>query len=121
MPIDETIVYTWSQTKSGWTGLFIFVAMVVIGAALSAVGGWALAAQGIYINTGLAVGGAAIGWLGGLIASGFSPTTSVTARFSPYVHSTYNLAAPPPGDATQAGALSGTEMVPIVRTVLGLK
>jgi len=31
-PVDETLIYEWSQTKSGWTGFFVFVAMVVAGA-----------------------------------------------------------------------------------------
>jgi hypothetical protein len=33
-PVDETLIYEWSQSKSGWTGLFVFLASVVIGAAL---------------------------------------------------------------------------------------
>ncbi|MFO0753577.1 MAG: hypothetical protein U0411_09675 [Thermodesulfovibrionales bacterium] len=31
-PVDETLIYQWSKTQSGWTGLFVFVAIVVVGA-----------------------------------------------------------------------------------------
>jgi hypothetical protein len=85
-PVDETLIHEWSQSKSGWTGLFVFIASVVIGALLGGVG--VLAGIG---NANLALAGAAIGGIGGLVASGFSPTTSVTAHFTPFVHSAYQL------------------------------
>ncbi len=74
-PVDETLIYQWSQSKSGWTGFFVFIASVVIGAAMGAAGGWAMGPmlQGLLI-------GEAAGAVTGLAATGFSPSTSVTAR-----------------------------------------
>jgi hypothetical protein len=85
-PVDETLIHEWSQSKSGWTGLFVFIGSIVIGALTGGLGGFAL--QGISIN---ALTGAAVGGIGGLIASGFSPTTSTTAHFTPFVYSAYQL------------------------------
>jgi len=30
-PVDETLIYEWTNSQSGWTGLFVFVGMLVIG------------------------------------------------------------------------------------------
>ena len=88
-PVDETLIYEWSQTKSGWTGFFVFVAMLVAGAIIGTLtGGTAL--LGLNALQG-ALAGAAFGGIGGLVASGFSPTTSTTAHLTPYNNSAYQL------------------------------
>jgi hypothetical protein len=84
-PVDETLIHEWSQSESGWTGLFVFIGSVVLGALTGGLGGWAV------LHSTLALQGAALGAIGGLIASGFSPTTSTTAHFTPFVHSAYQL------------------------------
>jgi hypothetical protein len=84
-PVDETLIYEWSQSKSGWTGLFVFLASVVIGAALGGVGMLAGLGKGAVLI------GAGVGAIGGLIASGFSPTTNVTAHITPFSNSVYDL------------------------------
>ena len=33
-PVDESLIYEWSQSKSGWTGFFVFVASIAIGAVI---------------------------------------------------------------------------------------
>jgi len=85
-PLDETLVYQWSQTKSGWTGFAVFLGSMLLGAFLGGIGSFIGygTIQGILI-------GAAIGAVGGLVASGFSPTTSTTAYFTPFVYSKYQL------------------------------
>ncbi len=89
-PVDETLIYEWSQTKSGWTGFFVFVASVVVFAALGALTGGTGLIAGLNSLQG-ALAGAAVGGMGGLVASGFSPTTSTTARLTPYSYSAYQL------------------------------
>jgi hypothetical protein len=86
-PVDETLIYEWSETKSGWTGFFVLVASVVIGAALGAYFGPAIIGG---IQTGALAGGG-LGAIGGLIASGFSPTTNTTAQLTPFSYSAYQL------------------------------
>ncbi|MEW6739044.1 MAG: hypothetical protein AB1325_03955 [Nitrospirota bacterium] len=82
-PVDETLIYEWSESKSGWTGFFVLLAITFIGVAL---GGIAFAGS-LY---GILVG-AAVGAIGGLVASGFSPTTSTTAQLTPFSYSAYQL------------------------------
>lgn len=84
--MDETLIYQWSQTKSGWTGFAVFLGSIALGALLGGLGGWAFGSS-FY---GVLAGGAA-GAVGGLIASGFSPTTSTTAQFTPFIYSKYQL------------------------------
>ncbi|WP_353684435.1 hypothetical protein V4D30_01190 [Thermodesulfovibrio sp. 3907-1M] len=85
-PIDETLVYQWSQTKKGWTGLAVFLGGTLLGLLTGGLG--ALAGLG---EIAIILGGGAIGGVGGLMASGFSPTTSTTAHFTPFVYSKYQL------------------------------
>jgi hypothetical protein len=85
-PVDEFLVYQWSKTKSGWTGLAVFLGSLLIGMFTAGIGN--LFSGGGFIGI---LEGAAIGGIGGLIASGFSPTTSVTAHFTPFVYSKYQL------------------------------
>jgi hypothetical protein len=86
-PLDETLVYQWSQTKSGWTGFAVFLGSILIGAITGGLGGLI----GLGNPLTIALGGGAVGAIGGLIASGFSPTTSTTAYFTPFVYSKYQL------------------------------
>jgi len=85
-PVDETLIYEWSQTKSGWTGFAVFLGSIVLGALMGGIAGLAFES----LTSGMLAGGAA-GAIGGLIASGFSPTTSTTARFTPFIYSKYQL------------------------------
>jgi hypothetical protein len=96
-PVDETLIHEWRDRRSGWTGLFVFLASIVLGALTGGLG--ALAGIG---GTGqMALAGAAVGGVGGLIASGFNPSIHQSARFTPFVHSAYQLnpAADMTGDA----------------------
>jgi len=87
-PLDETLVYKWSKTKSGWTGFAVFLGSILIGAITGGLGG--LIGVTETSIQGALIGGA-IGGIGGLVASGFSPSTSVTAHFTPFVYSKYQL------------------------------
>jgi len=79
-PVDETLIYQWSQSKSGWTGFFVFMASVVIGAITGALtGGLGLSFATSILESTLA--GAAGGAFSGLVATDFSPTTNVTAKY----------------------------------------
>jgi hypothetical protein len=78
-PVDETLIYQWSQSKSGWTGFFVFIASVALGAALGAASfGLGLSLSPTLLHAVIA--GEIMGEISALIATGFSPTTSVTAR-----------------------------------------
>ncbi|MEW6741094.1 MAG: hypothetical protein AB1325_14490 [Nitrospirota bacterium] len=88
-PVDETLIYEWSESKSGWTGFFVLLAITFIGVALGGIGGLAFLAEGQIIGAML-VGGA-LGAIGGLVASGFSPTTSTTAQLTPFSYSAYQI------------------------------
>jgi hypothetical protein len=88
-PLDETLLYQWSQTKSGWTGFAVFLGSILIGAITGGLGTLIGAPFGTPVTAVL--GGAAVGAVGGLVASGFSPTTSTTAHFTPFVYSKYQL------------------------------
>gem|GEM_PF-5737820 len=72
-------IYEKSITKKAWTGAFVFVASLVVGALTGGIGGLALSA----LTPGILAGGA-IGGLGGLMASGFNPTTSQACSFTPF-------------------------------------
>jgi hypothetical protein len=85
-PVDETLIYQWSRTKSGWTGLAVFLGGLVLGALLGGIGSFAFGSALTNIAAGAAIGG-----IGGLVASGFNPTTSVTAQFTPFIYSKYQL------------------------------
>ncbi len=85
-PVDETLIYQWSQSQSGWTGLFVFVAVVVVFALAGGVGGFLLGEPLAGVFAGAAVGG-----IGGLAASGFSPTTDSVADITPFYDSSYSL------------------------------
>lgn len=97
LPQDEFVIHQWSQKKSGWTGIFVFLVIVVLFvAAFVAVG---LATNAFGMLAGGQAGGA-VGSIAGLIATGGSPTTNTTAWFTPFSKSSYQLVAPPPaGDA----------------------
>ena len=71
-----------------WTGLFVFVASIALGAITGGAGGLAL--SGGFDFTSVAAG-AAVGAVGGLVATGFSPTTSTTAQITPFAYSAYQL------------------------------
>jgi len=88
-PVDEFLVYQWSKTKSGWTGLAVFLGSILIGAITGGIGSL-INIPGLGGITGV-LGGAAVGAIGGLVASGFSPTTSTTAHFTPFVYSKYQF------------------------------
>jgi len=88
-PLDETLVYQWSKTKSGWTGFAVFLGSILLTAFTFGTGSLLV---GPYNALTAALAGAAVGAIGGLIASGFSPTTSTTAYFTPFVYSKYQLA-----------------------------
>jgi hypothetical protein len=89
-PVDETLIYQWSQSKSGWTGFFVFIASVVIATVLAVATYGASTAVSLNLSIlgnllGITAGQAVgivigLGAISGLIATGFSPTTSVTAR-----------------------------------------
>ena len=86
-PVDETLIHQWSQSQSGWTSIFIFVVMVVVGAFTGGAG---------LLNV-LSIGtlqGAGLGAIGSLIATGGNVNTTTVARFTPFVHSAYELQAP---------------------------
>jgi hypothetical protein len=78
---------------SGWTGIFVFLAIIVMCILAFVTAGAALAAMGVLApNLGLAIAaGAVVGAIGGIVATGFSPTTNTTANFTPYVDSSYQL------------------------------
>jgi len=82
------LVYQWSKTKSGWTGLAVFLGSILLTAFTFGTGNL-FVYGGIPLQAILT--GAAVGAIGGLVASGFSPTTSVTARFTPFVYSRYQF------------------------------
>ncbi|MDA8172063.1 MAG: hypothetical protein M0Z48_09605 [Nitrospiraceae bacterium] len=86
-PVDETLIYQWTKTQSGWTGLFVFVAAIALGAITGGVGFGALG-MGTWPG---ALEGAGFGAVGGLVATGFSPTTSTTAQITPFAYSAYQL------------------------------
>ncbi len=108
---SEILLYQWSKSQSGFTGLFVFIACIVImavgGAAIGALipggagagggaGATAGAASSAGLNavwTGALIGGSA-GAVGGLVASGFSPTTQTTADITPFFDSSYDLTTP---------------------------
>jgi len=105
-PVDETLIYQWSQSKSGWTGFFVFMATIVISVAMAVATGGLLGGVPIYQNlatgffvkfTELSVASVlqAAGWgaVSGLIATGFSPTTNVTANIPGIIpeNTTYQL------------------------------
>jgi hypothetical protein len=72
----------------------VFVAAVVLGALTFG--------TGLFAQLGFtAFTGAALGGIGGLIASGFNPSIHQSARFTPFVHSAHQLnpAAGTTGDA----------------------
>ena len=87
-PVDEFLVYQWSKTKSGWTGLAVFLGSILLTAFTFGTGNLLV---GPFNALTAALTGAAVGAIGGLVASGFSPTTSVTARFTPFVYSRYQF------------------------------
>jgi hypothetical protein len=87
-PVDETLIHEWTQTRRGWTGLFVFLGSVVLGALTGGLGAFGIAGQ---FSLNAALSGAAVGGVGGLVASGFSPSTSVSAWFTPFVHSAHQL------------------------------
>ncbi|MCL4492814.1 MAG: hypothetical protein M1510_13120 [Nitrospirae bacterium] len=92
-PVDETLIYQWSQTKSGWTGFFVFISVMVVGALLGGLGAIGLTQAGL-MNANFLAGalvGGGVGGIGGLVASGFSPTTSTTAHITPFAFSAYQL------------------------------
>ena len=89
------LVYQYSQSQSGWTGLFCFLAIIVI-FTLAAVGVGELLSEDVLdiVNIGgytAAAIGIGIGAVGGLIAAGGSPTTGATANITPFVDSAYDL------------------------------
>ena len=88
-PVDEILVYKWSKTKKGWTGFAVFLGSLLLGALT----GGLLSYTGVLSLGSLnaIAAGSAVGAIGGLIASGFSPTTSVTAQFTPFVYSRYQF------------------------------
>jgi hypothetical protein len=94
-PVDETLIHQWSRSQRSLTGLFVFLGSVVLGALTMGVGGF------LGVATPTALQGAAVGGIGGLIASGFNPSIHQSARFTPFVHSAYQLnpAAGTTGDA----------------------
>lgn len=104
LPQEEFVVYDWKQKKSGWTGIFVFLVIVVLFVL-------ALATAGVAFTSTLgtsgfqgALAGLAVGSIAGLIATGGSPTTNTTAWFTPFSKSSYQLAPlPPPGDALTVG------------------
>ncbi|MFO0753556.1 MAG: hypothetical protein U0411_09565 [Thermodesulfovibrionales bacterium] len=95
LSVDETLIYQWSKTQSGWTGLFVFVAIVVVGAITGGLGAVGLTATNLATVswTAGALAGAAAGAVGGLVATGGSPTTNTTADFTPFNDSSYELSA----------------------------
>jgi len=98
-PVQEQLIYSWSKSWSGWTGLFVLVAIMVLAIVACAVAGAALGALGALGSSIDSLGGAligagvggAVGGVGGLTASGFSPSTAVTANFTPFSDSSYQL------------------------------
>ncbi len=76
-PVDETLIHQWTRSQSGWTGIFVFFTMFVVGLLLP--------------GLGHALIGGAIGGFAGLMATGFNPSTNVTAHFTPFVNSVYQL------------------------------
>jgi|GEM_PF-1938341 len=110
-PVDETLIYQWSQSKSGWTGFFVFMASIVISVAFSALmttaivgafGGAGTSLGPLYVkvasDTMAAISQGLLqsaGWgaVSGLIATGFSPTTNVTANIPGIIpeNTTYQL------------------------------
>ena len=93
IPIDQMLVYQWSEKQSGFTGLFVFIAITVLGALTGAAGGL-LGTTIMGDLAGSIATGAAAGAVGGLIASGFSPTTNTTADITPFVDSSYDFSQP---------------------------
>jgi hypothetical protein len=83
-PVDETLIHEWRDRRSGWTGLFVFLASIVLGAITGGI-------AGMLSKNMLALQGAAVGGIGGLVASGFNPSIHQSARFTPFVYSAYQL------------------------------
>ncbi len=109
-PVDETLIYQWTKTESGWTGLFVFVACVVVGVLTGMAGA-------VFLNTAFdltlsltyaGLAGGAAGAVGGLIASGGNPTTSTTAHFTPFSNSSYELSDADTLEGDQAEIASRT-------------
>ena len=95
-PIDQWTAYSYTGSAGGFTGIFIFIAAIALGAITGGLGSVALGSG----SWAAALGGAGVGAVGGLVASGFSPSTSVTAAFTPFVYSAYQLAPNLSGDSS---------------------
>ena len=75
--LPETVWPGWDDWAAGRlfsSGLFVFVASIALGA-ITGGAGWLAATQNFTLNAALV--GAGAGAVGGLVATGFSPTTAV--------------------------------------------
>ena len=89
-PVDPIVVYQWSQSVSGLTGLFVFLVCIVIFAVGGGALGYALGGQNL---AGAAIG-AAVGAVAGVVAAGGSPTTGTIASITPFVNSSFHYTLP---------------------------
>ncbi len=91
-PVDEALIYQWSQSKSGMSGWFVLTVIIFTFAIGGAAVGAALSGTSDAILAG-AVSGAAVGAVAGVIATGGGQTGQM-AYITPFVDSSYDPSTP---------------------------
>ena len=94
LPAFETLVYERSESKSGWTGLFVFLGMVAAGVLSGGFAVWSGLANATSLTALQSVlTGAGVGAVAGLIAVGGAQNVNLdtTAKFTPFKYSAYEL------------------------------
>lgn len=102
-PQEPFTIDQFTYSQSGFSGLFVFIASVVLGALTGGAGGLALGSM-----YGVAAGAGA-GAIGGLIATGGSPTLSQTAKITPFQYSAYSLAPAVSGEMASVSSDTQSE------------